>query len=299
MSESPSSPRLGFIGLGLMGVPMCRNLLRAGFDLTVYNRTAVKAEPLVASGATAADSIADLAERCDVVLACLGTVAASEAAFCGEQGAVSRSRPGQLYIDLGTIGPEAARRIAANVAARGVDFLDAPVSGGPEGAAAGSLTIMTGGRREAYERAEPILRAIGRNLHHLGEVGAGSVAKLVNQLLTLVHAAAAAEALALGSRAGADPERLLEVLRTSFGQSKMLERTVPRIVARDFAAGAPLRLYAKDLMLLRELAERGGAAVPLGMAAGLLLERAEAMGLAEMDIAALYRLYEGPAPDGR
>ncbi|MEO8451556.1 MAG: NAD(P)-dependent oxidoreductase [Gemmatimonadota bacterium] len=294
MSETVTRTRLGFIGLGLMGLPMCRNLLRAGLDLTVYNRTPAKAEPLAEAGAQVAESVPDLAERCDVLMACLATVAASEATFSGENGAINRSRPGQIYIDLGTTGPDVARRLGAALASKGVDFLDAPVSGGVEGAAAASLTIMVGGKREAFQRAEPILRVLGRNIHHLGDVGAGSVAKLVNQLLTLIHGAAATEAIALGVRAGADPTQLLDVIRTSYGQSKMLERAVPRIVAREFEAGAPLRLYAKDLGLIRELAEQGGVDVPLGVAVSGLLERAQSMGLADMDIAALYRLYETP-----
>jgi 3-hydroxyisobutyrate dehydrogenase-like beta-hydroxyacid dehydrogenase len=283
------STRLGFIGLGLMGAPMCRNLLRAGFPLTVWNRTASKCAPLTDAGAHVADSPTDVIHDSDIVLACLGTVAASDECF-GE--VFPHARPGQVFIDLGTIGPDAARRLAAAAAERGASFLDAPVSGGPEGAAAATLTIMVGGDGDAFRRAEPVLRVLGANVHLLGPVGAGSVAKLVNQLLCFVHALCAAEAITLGARAGADAQALLAVMRTSFGQSKMLERSVPRFVQRDFTAGAPLRLYDKDLGLVHDLAEQCGVPLPLGELATRAVKRAIGHGLGDEDIAALLLLYE-------
>jgi len=284
--------RVGFIGLGLMGLPMSRNLLRAGFDLTVYNRTPEKTRLLAAEGANVAATPAELGEQCDIVLACLGAIEASEETWLGRAGLVAHARSGQLFVDMSTIGPDTARRFADAARSRSAEFIDAPVSGGPEGAAAATLAIMAGGTETAFKRAEPLFGAMGKHVFHLGDVGAGSVAKLVNQLLTLVHGAVAAEAVGFGVRAGADPEQLLAVLKNSFGQSRMLERAVPRIVARNFAAGAPLRLYAKDLRLMQEMANGSGAPVPLLDTAGEALHQALRRGLGDCDITAFYRLYE-------
>jgi 3-hydroxyisobutyrate dehydrogenase/2-hydroxy-3-oxopropionate reductase len=291
MTDRLERPRVGFIGLGRMGTPMCRNLLRSGFPLTVFNRTAERAAPLVKEGARGAATPAELAERSDVVLACLGSVAASEETLLGPDGVLGRLRPGMLVVDHGTIGPDTARTIAARIAERGAEFLDAPVSGGPEGAEAGTLAIMVGGSEAAFHRAEPILRAYGRLVRRLGAVGAGSLLKLVNQLLTFVHGAAAAEAISFARRAGLDLDAASEVLRASFGQSRMLERTLPRVSAGDYEAGAALRLYAKDLALVLDAGKAAGAALPLTAAARAILERALTAGLSDRDISALYVLY--------
>jgi 3-hydroxyisobutyrate dehydrogenase-like beta-hydroxyacid dehydrogenase len=279
--------RVGFIGLGLMGLPMCRNLLLAGYELTVWNRTAEKARDL--AGARVAHTPADVTDASDIILSCLGTVAASDDCFAS---AFSRARTGQIFVDLGTVGPDAARRLGEAAAQRGASFLDAPVSGGPEGAEAASLTIMVGGDAAAFHRAEPVLRAIGKHVHRMGDVGAGSVTKLVNQLLCFVHAQCAAEAITFGERAGVNAEALLEVMRTSFGQSRMLERSVLRFLDGNYVAGAPLRLYDKDLALVHDVATRCGMTLPLGEVATAAVRQATERGLAEQDIAALFKLYE-------
>jgi 3-hydroxyisobutyrate dehydrogenase-like beta-hydroxyacid dehydrogenase len=283
--------RIGFIGLGHMGLPMCANLLRAGADLTVFNRTPGRAAPLVAQGARQAASAAALAASCDVVLTCLATVDATEAVVLGPDGVLEGARPGTIVVDHGTIGPGTAARLAAAAGERGVGFLDAPVSGGPEGAAAATLTIMAGGPEAHFARVEPVLRAYGRLVVRVGPVGAGSRLKLINQLLTLVHGAVAAEALALARRAGLDVPAAGEVLRQSFGQSRMLERALPRIRDGQYDAGAALRLYRKDLGLVLETGQEAGAALPLAKAALAVLDEALAAGLADHDIAALYLLY--------
>ena len=284
-------PVVGFIGLGRMGLPMSRNLLKAGFSLLVYNRTPAKAESLRAAGAEVLGSPGDVAARADVICACLDRVEASREVFLGTGGVADRARPGTVAVDHGTIGPDLAREIGAALGRRTIGFLDAPVSGGPEGAEQGTLTIMAGGSAKAFERAAPVMRAYGKNLVRMGEVGAGSLTKLVNQLLTFVHGAAAAEALAFAERAGLDLAAVGEVMRSSFGQSKMLERTLGRVLAENFEAGAALRLYAKDLGLIDVVGRETGAALPMTGAARGLLAQAAARGWSDRDIAALFGLF--------
>jgi 3-hydroxyisobutyrate dehydrogenase-like beta-hydroxyacid dehydrogenase len=294
----PSRPTVGFIGTGAMGLPMAHNLLRAGFPLVVHTRTAARAAPLVAAGATVAPSVAALAAQCDVIASCLNTVEASEAVFLGPEGVAAHARPGTLWVDHATITPALALRLGAEAEARGAAFLDAPVSGGPEGAAKGTLAIMVGGSAEAFARARPVLEAMGQVVRHLGPVGSGTHAKLVNQLLTFVHGMAAAEAIALAEGLGVELGALAEVLRASFGHSRMLDRTLARVQAGDYAAGATLQLYTKDLGITQEAGAAHGIALPVLAHAAAFLREAIAEGLGAQDIAAL-RLRYPAAPDFR
>lgn len=292
-ADAPASPVVGFIGTGAMGRPMAHNLLRAGFPVVVFTRTAARAAPLVEAGAQLAESVAALAARCDVVVTCLDTVAASEAVFLGNDGVAAHARPGALWIDHATITPALAVQLGAEAEARGMAFLDAPVSGGPEGAAKGTLAIMAGGSAEAFARALPVLSASGQVVRHLGPVGSGTHAKLVNQLLTFVHGMAAAEALALAAGLGVSLEPLAEVLRASFGHSRMLERTLARVQAEDYAAGAALRLYTKDLAITREAGAAHGLSLPVLAHAEAVLAQAIAEGMGDRDLAALRLRYSG------
>jgi 3-hydroxyisobutyrate dehydrogenase-like beta-hydroxyacid dehydrogenase len=284
--------RVGFVGLGRMGKPMCRNLLRAGFPLAVFNRSQSAVNELVMAGAHRADSAADVAAHADIILSALPSPQASETVFLGRDGLVTHASPGQIFVEVGTIGPSLARRIAEAAERRGCSFLDAPVSGGPEGARDATLTVMVGGTAATVARADAVLRTIGSTVRRMGEVGAGSIAKLVNQALTAIHTASAAEALVLGTAAGVDPAALLEVLATSYGQSRMLDRSGPRILDRKFEAAAPLRLLMKDLDLVEALASEVGAPLPLTTVVQSLCSTCEAMGLSESDLAALVRPFE-------
>lgn len=285
---------VGFVGLGRMGLPMAKNLLQGGFPLVVFNRTAAKAEPLRMLGAAVAADPGEVAERADVICACLDRVEASRELFLGP--VAERARPGAVAVDFGTIGPDLAREIAGGLGRKGVGFLDAPVSGGPEGAERATLTIMAGGAGETFERALPVLKVCGTTVVRMGDSGAGSLTKLVNQLLTFVHGAAAAEALVFAERAGLDLAAVGEVMKVSFGQSRMLERTLARTLAGNFEAGAALRLYAKDLGLITALGEEIGAHLPLVETAERLLGQAGWRGLADRDIAALVTLFRGDQP---
>ena len=256
MTAAGGSPRVGFIGLGNMGGPMARNVLRAGFELVVWNRTPSRSGELVREGARIAGSPAALAGEVDLVLACLADIPASLEVFLGAGGVLSAARKGLVLADHSTVDLETSRRIHHAAAERGASFLDAPVSGGPRGAAEATLSIMAGGDAAAFERALPVFRAMGKTVLHLGGCGAGTVTKLVNQLLVGVHTLAACEALALAGRAGADLRKVLEILANSWGQSRMLERNAPPILAREFGpSNVPLRNLVKDLEIIVGLGE--------------------------------------------
>ncbi|MCE2404501.1 MAG: NAD(P)-dependent oxidoreductase [Dehalococcoidia bacterium] len=286
---------VGFIGLGRMGMPMSRRLLEAGFPLTVHNRSRPKVDELAAAGAVGASSAAEVAGASTVVLTCLPDVSTVEEVFLGKDGIVSVASPGQVLVDHSTVGPSTSRAIAEAAEARGASFLDAPISGGVERAAEGTLTIMAGGPPDAFETALPVFRAYGGNVRRVGGVGSGSVFKLINQLLVSVHSLAAAEAMLLGGRAGVDLDALQEVLATSWGSSFMLSRNGPVIASRDFDdARAPLRLFVKDLGLAQEYARDLNANSPLGERTLQVVERAISDGLGELDVSSLVLPLEGP-----
>ena len=279
--------RVGFIGLGRMGKPMSYNLLKAGFTLTVHNKSRAKVGELARAGAIGASSPAEVAQRSDIVLACLPTVATTEEVFLGNEGVMAACRPGQILVDHSTIGPGTARKIAAAAQERGAHFLDAPISGGIEKAEDATLTIMVGGDPDAYQQAEPVFHAMGQNVCRVGDVGVGCVVKLVNQLLTSVHAAVAAEAMVMGAKAGADPQVMYDILVTSWGYSRMLERSVPRFLKRDFSPKAPLRLMRKDLEIIWELTQELSLPLRLVQAVREIFGEAHSLGLEESDVASL------------
>ena len=284
--------RVGFIGLGRMGLPMSQHVVRAGHDVTVHNRTRAKEAAVVELGAQVATSPLDVSRRADIVLACLPSLDATRQVFLGPDGVATNARPGMVLVDHSTIAPTLAREIAAEASSRNASFLDAPVSGGPAGAEGAHLTIMAGGDAEAFTRVQPLLEVLGTNVRHVGDVGAGAVAKLVNQLLTFVNANAAAEAMLLASSAGASPGDLLPILKTAWGQSAMVERAIDKYADRDFDAGAPLRLFEKDLGLIRDMAAEAGLTLPLVEAASSRLREALSTGLAEEDLVAVLKPYE-------
>lgn len=282
---------VGFIGTGRMGLPMCQRLLAAGRRVAVHTRTRTRAELLVEAGATWCDSVADVAEAAPNVVTCLDSVEGTERVYLGAEGLVGRVRPGTLLVDHATITPELARRVGDAARMSGADFVDAPVSGGPEGAAQGTLAIMMGGAQEATERARGIVSAYGRTIMRMGDTGAGTHAKLINQLLTFAHGAAAAEAIALAERLSIDLGSMQQLLQQSFGQSRMLDRTLDRVRAGNYDAGAALGLYEKDLGIVESVAAQAGVSTPLVEAMQSLLRRARGAGLHERDIAALRLMY--------
>ena len=253
---------VGFIGLGIMGGAMAANLLKAGFDLTVWNRTPGRITPLAEAGAAVADGPADVAARSDIIVTCVSDTPDAEAVILGPGGVIEGARPGALVIDCSTISPEATKTIAARLKERGVHLLDAPVSGGSEGAAKGTLSIMLGGDAAQVSRAMPVLQAMGKTITHVGGQGAGQMAKLVNQVLVVVTMPGVAEALLLAQAGGLDLEQTLAAVGGGAAGSWMLNNRGPQVIRRDWRPGFTIDLQQKDLRLVLEAADQLGVPAP-------------------------------------
>lgn len=254
--------RIGFIGLGIMGRGMARNILKAGFPLRVWNRTASRMDELAAEGAGPASSPGDLAFHSDIIITCVSDTPDVEQVILGEGGVIHGARPGSLVIDMSTISPQATQRIAAHLAERHVHMLDAPVSGGSEGAARGTLSIMVGGDAAQFERALPVFQAMGKTITHLGSIGAGQTTKLVNQILVVGHALAMSEALLFAQAGGVDLRKALEAVASGAAGSWMLSNRGPQILARDWRPGFTIDLQQKDIRLVLQEADRLGVPLP-------------------------------------
>jgi 2-hydroxy-3-oxopropionate reductase len=253
--------RVGFMGLGIMGGGMSRNLLAAGFPLTVYNRSPERMRPLAEAGAATAASPAELAAASDVVIVCVSDTPDVEAVLLGEQGVVHGARPGSLVIDMSTISPRATRAIAGQLAERSIAMIDAPVSGGSEGAAKGTLSIMVGGADDDVRRATPYLEAMGKTITHVGPIGAGQSCKLVNQILVVVTMLGVAEALVFAQAGGLHLERALKAVEGGAGGSWMLSNRGSQAIRRDWRPGFTIDLQQKDLRLVLETADEVGVPV--------------------------------------
>lgn len=253
---------IGFVGLGIMGQGMAHNLLKAGFPLTVWNRTANKMEPLVAAGARAGRDPADVAAQSDVVLVCVSDTPDVEAVLLGDQGIIQGAKAGGLVIDCSTISPLATRKLAAALAEKGVTMLDAPVSGGSEGAAKGTLSIMVGGLAADFERAQPVFQAIGKKITHVGPIGAGQTVKLVNQILVVGNCLAMGEALLFAQAGGVDLAKTLEAVSAGAAGSWMLSNRGPQILLRDWRPGFTVDLQQKDIRLVLDAADELGVPLP-------------------------------------
>ena len=253
--------RIGFIGLGIMGAGMARNLLRAGFDLQVWNRTASRMQPLVDEGAKPATSPAGLAAECDIIITCVSDTPDVERVILGDDGVLHGARPGSLVIDMSTISPQATVAIAEQLEARDIHMLDAPISGGSEGAAKGTLSIMIGGDAEDLARAMPVFQAMGKTITHVGSRGAGQTVKLVNQILVVGNTLAMCEALLLAQAGGVDLQKAFEAVSPGAAGSWMFSNRAPQILRRDWRPGFTIDLQQKDLRLVLQAAD--GLGVPL------------------------------------
>ena len=284
--------KLGFIGLGVMGRPMALNLMKHGHAMAVYARRAPSAAPLVAAGATSCAAPADVAARSDVVFTMVTNSADVEEVVLGANGIMHGARPGCVVIDMETISPMAARRVAETLAERDIDMLDAPVSGGPAGAEQAALSIMVGGKTPVFERMLPLLKHLGKVIVHMGDHGAGQTTKACNQLALLVNAQGTAEALTLASRCGLDPRKVREVLMGGIAASRVLELFGQRMAEREFSAGIESRLYHKDLHIVLDLVHDLGIAAP---AASVVMQHVNALigrGDAHNDLSALIKVVE-------
>jgi 3-hydroxyisobutyrate dehydrogenase-like beta-hydroxyacid dehydrogenase len=283
---------VGFIGLGKMGRPMTQHLLQAGHTATVHNRSRPAVDALVAEGAQPAKNPAEVAQKSDVVFSCLTNNASIEDVYFGPDGLLSALQPGQVLVDHSTAGLDLSRRCAAAVAEKGGAFLDAPVSGGPAGAQAGTLTIMVGGDQATFDRVLPLFEAMGKNIRLCGPSGSGTVVKLANQLLVGINTAGVVEAMVLAVKAGADPQVVLDMIGTSFGGSTMMVRNVPMMLKRNFAAGTPVSLVLKDLGLISELASALSVRLLMGAQAREIFGEARALGFNDEDMSGIVRSLE-------
>jgi 2-hydroxy-3-oxopropionate reductase len=254
---------IGFIGLGVMGDPMARNLLEAEHQLVVHNRSPEPVEALAEAGAEAASSPREVAERADVVITMLPDSPAVEAVVFGEDGVLAGASEGDLLIDMSTIHPTVSVAVAQAAAERGVAALDAPVSGGDVGAQQGALAIMVGGEADAFERARPLFEVLGKSITHVGGAGAGQVVKACNQVVVAVTIAAVSEALVLGSKAGVEPEQILDVLGGGLAANKVMEMRRSNFLEHDFTPGFRIDLHHKDLGIALESGDEYGVPLPV------------------------------------
>jgi 3-hydroxyisobutyrate dehydrogenase len=279
VDQAPLSPPVGFIGLGIMGRPMAGHLLRAGHPLTVYNRTAGRADDLAAAGARVAASPAEVAAASEVVVVMVSDTPDVEAVVAGKHGVLAGIRPGSIVVDMSTVSPELERRLAARLRERGADLVDAPVSGGDVGARNATLAIMAGGEADAVERVRPILLRMGKSVTHCGPVGSGQLAKLCNQILVGVTMLGVSEAIALARAGGLDPEVMIRAVEGGAAASWQLSNLGPRILKGDFEPGFMVDLMQKDLRLVLETAGSGGASVPATTLVHRLFRTAQERGL--------------------
>jgi 3-hydroxyisobutyrate dehydrogenase len=254
--------KIGFIGLGIMGRGMVANLLKAGFPVRIWNRTPERMKPLVESGAEAANSPADVAAQSDIIITCVSDTPDVEAVILGQDGLIQGAKAGSLVIDMSTISPQTTRDIAARLAQKEVHMLDAPISGGSEGAANGSLSIMVGGDSEQFARATPAFEAMGNTITHVGRIGAGQTVKLVNQILVVVTMLAVGEGLLFAQAGDLDLEKTLAAVTGGAAGSWMLANRGPQVVKRDWRPGFTMDLQQKDLRLVLEAADQMGVPLP-------------------------------------
>jgi 2-hydroxy-3-oxopropionate reductase len=291
MRES-ERPTIGFIGLGIMGKPMARNLLAAGYAVRVLDHKDAAMAELEAEGATRARSPRDVAAATDVLITMLPDSPHVREVYAGPDGAFEAARAGWLAIDMSSIAPATARALANQAAAAGALMLDAPVSGGDRGAIAGTLSIMVGGDEAALEHARPILEVLGSTIVHCGPAGAGQVVKVCNQVVVGVVIEAVSEALLLGAKAGVDPERIADVLQGGLASTKVLEMRRGNLLSGSFDPGFRIRLHLKDLKNALELARETGVALPAAATVEQLMRAADANGRGDRDHSGLLTVLE-------
>jgi 2-hydroxy-3-oxopropionate reductase len=287
-----NNPIIGFIGLGIMGKPMARNLMKAGYPLVVHNRSRSAVDELTNEGARPAATSKEVAIQCEVVISMLPDSPDVEMVYAGENGVFAGVKSGMLLIDMSSISPIIARKLAAEAEKRGCDMLDAPVSGGEAGAVGATLSIMIGGKGAAVERAMPIFQALGKNIVHVGDVGAGQVTKAANQMVVGTTIAIVGEALVLAAKAGVDPAKVRQALLGGFAQSKILDAHGQKMLDRNFKPGFRLRLHEKDMKIALATGSEYGVPLMVTGVVGQMMTAMKGMGNGDLDHAGLVRLIE-------
>src|SRR6476620_5364923 len=287
-----SNPVIGFIGLGIMGKPMARNLLKAGYPLIVHNRSRAAVEDLSKEGAQGGANSNEVAARSEIIITMLPDSPDVELVYAGEQGIFSGVKSGTLLIDMSSISPVVARKLAAEANTRGCEMLDAPVSGGEVGAVGASLSIMIGGKSSAVEKAMPIFQALGKNIVHVGDAGAGQVTKAANQMVVGTTIAIVSEALVLAAKAGVDPAKVRQALLGGFAQSKILEAHGQKMLERNFNPGFRIRLHEKDMKIALATGSEYGVPLMVSGVVAQMMTAMKGMALADLDHSALVKLIE-------
>jgi 2-hydroxy-3-oxopropionate reductase len=284
--------RVGFIGLGIMGKPMAKNLIRAGFSLVVHNRSRGSVEELGSLGATPASSPQEVASLVDTIITMLPNSPDVELVALGPNGIKEGAKRGQLFIDMSTINPIVSQKIAKELSAVGVASVDAPVSGGEKGAIDAALSIMAGGEPQDFERALPLFQAMGKTITHMGPLGSGGFTKLANQIIVAINLTAIGEALVFGAKAGVDPQKMIRALSGGLANSKCLEQKSEKILTGDFAPGFKIDLHSKDLSLIQEAARSVGAPIPTAALVEQFFSALRVRGRGGLDHSGVITLFE-------
>lgn len=284
--------KIGFIGLGIMGKPMSLNLIKAGYELIVFNRSQKAIDEVVQAGAEAGQSPKDVAERSDVIITMLPNSPEVKEVVLGPNGVIEGAKPGSIVIDMSSIAPGASQEVGKALAEKGIRFLDAPVSGGEPGAIAGTLSIMVGGKKEDFEEMLPILKAMGSSAVLCGDIGAGNVTKLANQIIVAINIAAVSEALTLATKAGVNPETVYEAIRGGLAGSKVLDAKGPMMFERRFDPGFRINLHIKDLNNVLETGHDIGSPLPLTASVMEMMQTLKGFNLDHNDHSALVKYYE-------
>jgi 2-hydroxy-3-oxopropionate reductase len=287
--------KIGFVGLGIMGKPMARNLLKAGYSLTVYDIVGEQMEEVITDGARGASSNKEAAANSDKIITMLPDSADSEAAILGPDGVLAGARPGSIVIDMSSIAPLVSQKIAAECAKKGVEMLDAPVSGGEPGAVNATLAIMVGGKQEVFDQCYDLLKIMGSNVVLTGDIGAGGVTKLANQIIVAANIEALSEALVLAQRAGVDPEKVFNAIRGGLAGSAVMEAKGPMMLDRRFQAGFRIRLHQKDLRNVLQTAQELNVPLPVTALIQQMLGSLVNDGESEADHSAILHFLEGLA----
>lgn len=283
--------KIGLIGLGIMGKPMAKNLLKAGYDLTVSDLNQASVDEIVAAGAKAATN-AEIGETCDVVLTMVPNSPQVKAVMLGEDGVAAHMKPGSVFIDMSSINPVASKEIAAELAKRGIEMLDAPVSGGEPKAIDGTLSFMVGGKQEVFDKYKDLLGAMGASVVRCGDVGAGNTTKLANQIIVACNIQALSEALTLAKMAGVEPELVFQAIKGGLAGSTVMNAKAPMIMDHNFKPGFRIDLHIKDLNNAIETGHGVGAPLPLTAAVMEMLQTLHADGFGSDDHSAIARYYE-------
>jgi 2-hydroxy-3-oxopropionate reductase len=287
-----ANPPIGFIGLGIMGKPMARNLMKAGYSLVVHNRSRGAVDELRKEGAQAARNSGEVAARSEILITMLPDSPDVELVYTGENGVFAGAKPGMLLIDMSSISPVVARKLAGEAEKRGLDMIDAPVSGGEAGAISATLSIMIGGKAAAVERAMPIFQVLGNNIVHVGDAGAGQVTKAANQMVVGTTIAIVSEALVLAAKAGVDPAKVRQALLGGFAQSKVLDAHGQKMLDRNFKPGFRIRLHEKDMKIALATGSEYGVPLMVSSQVAQTMTAMKSMGNGDLDHSGLVRFVE-------